>query len=171
MAQTQLKWSWWLTHWVHGQSCRTHRWGHLLHPCAPSLDGSTLALLLDVLFLLSSCLFFCSDVRNNTFLWLSVSQPHHPSLLSAAPPLVFLTLVNSARVHPTVASKTKTKMEARVGGNFRVIWCVRIVCDVRVKRRWWREIPTCLVNSQWTSAQGILQLFRLFWMVPNIWGH
>ena len=97
--------------------------------CAPSLHGSTLALLLDVLFLLSSCLFFCSDVHNNTFLWLSVSPPHHPSLLSAPPPLVFLTPVNSTRVHPTVASKTKTKMEARVGGNFTVSWCVRIVCE------------------------------------------
>ena len=128
----------------HGQSCHAHRWGHLLRPCAPSLDGSTLALLLHVLFLLSSCRFFCSDVRNNTFLWLSVSQAHHLSLLSAPPPLVFLTLVNSTRVHPTIASKTKTKMEAGVGGNFRVIWCVRIVCEVRVKRRWWKEITTCL---------------------------
>ena len=105
-----------------------------LHPCPPPWC-------LVSAFFLSLLLL---GLHNNTFLWLSVSQPHHPSLLSAPPPLVLLTLVNSTRVHPTVASKTKTKMEAGVGGNFRVIWCVRIVCEVRVKRCWWKEIPTCL---------------------------
>ena len=72
-----------------------------LHPCPPPWC-------LVSAFFLSLLLL---GLHNNTFLWLSVSQPHHPSLLSAPPPLVLLTLVNSTRVHPTVASKTKTKME------------------------------------------------------------
>ena len=142
---TQLKSSPWPPHSEHGQLCHSERQGCILRQFAPSPNGS------HPVILLSSCFRFvpvsaCAQTWTITLSCffqyprgLSVyahTRTHELSLQPALSPLTFLTLANGAGVHLVIEVKTQTKMKAGVGGNFRVIWFVRIACERRAKRLW-----------------------------------